>query len=253
MVQFGIALVYVVLLLPSVAPPPVVAVVELNVPSSSPPLLSAWSRNFITHYRVVFATGAIVAVLFHAHHELGQKRAFEHAAAQVDATAPVGPPQVTQESIDLAMRIYGIEIPSSADSPILDTGMQDRGLTTRSPFMDKAKVTIGPAAFSSWALLGSTIAHEVEVHCQQNFLAIYLMDLVGLDGTGTAERQAYVHELTNAHRFGTAHEDTRMIADTVSFYYPEEQGSRTISALSIPVKAWLARALISGNSSVAAQ
>jgi hypothetical protein len=252
-VQFGIALVYVVLLLPSVAPPPVVAVVELNVSSFSP-LLSAWSRNFIAHYRAIFATGAIVAALFHAHHELGQKRAFEHAAAQVDATAPAGPPPLTQESIDLAMQIYGIEVPSSADAPMLDLGMQDRGLTTRSPFMDKAKVTIGPAAFSSWALLGSTIAHEVEVHCQQNFFAIYLMDLVGLDGTGTAERQAYVHELANAHRFGTAHEDTRMIADTVSFYYPEEQGSRTISsALSIPVKAWLARALISGNSTVAAQ
>ena len=221
--------------------------------SSFPPLFLVWSRNFTLNYRAVLATGAIFAVLFHAHNELAQKRAFDHAAAQVDVTAPSGPPPLTQESIDLAMQIYGIEVPSGADAPRLDLAMADRGLTTRSPFMDKAKVTIGPAAFSSWALLGSTIAHEVEVHCQQNFLAIYLMDLIGLDGTGTAERQAYVHELANAQRFGTAHEDTRMIADTVSFYYPEEQGGRTSGAFSKPVKAWLARALISGNSSVAAQ
>src|SRR5690606_19202846 len=105
------------------------------------------------------------------------------------------------ESIDLAIAMFGIEVPASAEWPVLDKKIEDRGLTTRGAFMDKAKVTIGPAAFTSWALLGSTLAHELEVHCQQNFLFIYLMDLVGLDGTGEAERQAYRHELTNAKRF----------------------------------------------------
>ena len=192
----------------------------------------------------LLATLGLAVVLRNAHHELASRHAFEAVTDRSAVVAPPGPPPLTQESIDLALRMYGIQVPSSADAPKLDLTMHDRGLTTRGAFMDKARVTIGPAAFSSWALLGSTLGHEIEVHCQQNFLAIYLLDLVGLDGTGAAERQAYVHELRNAKRFGTQAEDTQMIAETVEFYYPDDAPR---SLLPKPVRSWLARALLTSG------
>jgi len=198
-------------------------------------------------WRLIFGTVAGLALLFYAHHQEAQRQIFENAVANEHALPPVGPPPLTQESVDLALNLYGIKLPRGLEQPRLDMKLHDRGLTTRSFFLEKAIVTVGPAAFSSWALLGSTLAHEIEVHCQQNFLAIYLMDLAGLDGTGAAERQAYLHELSDAKRFGTEREDTRMIAETVAFYYPEEPAGRSAFSLK-PVRAWLARSLIGGAS-----
>lgn len=194
---------------------------------------------------LVLALMAVVgaAVLMNAHREVNEQRAFKQAAAEVEVVAPASVPDISQENIDLALVMFGIEVPSSAEHPRLDRDLHDRGLTSRGAFMEKAKVTVGPAAFTSWGLLGSTLAHEIEVHCQQNFFAIYVMDVIGMDGTGAAERQAYVHELRNAHRFGLAVEDAQMIADTMEYYYPD---SATGAATVVPksVRSWLARNLL---------
>jgi hypothetical protein len=182
--------------------------------------------------------------LGHAKTELAEKDGFERAARQVQVTPPETPPPVTQSAIDLALQLYGIEVPATAEHPTLDLALADRGLTTRGALMDKAIVTIGPAAFTSWGLLGSTLAHELEVHCRQNFLFIHVMDLVGLDGTGEAERQAYQHELRNAHRFGLDIVDSELIADTMNYYYPD---AVTGAKASHRVKAWLARNFLRGE------
>jgi hypothetical protein len=194
---------------------------------------------------LAFWTTGIVVLLAHARSQLSELRAFQHAVGAVTVIAPDSAPEVSQASIDLAMVLYGIEVPPGAEPPRLDMELKDRGLTTRGAFMEKAKVTVGPAAFTSWSLLGSTLSHEIEVHCQQNFLAIYMMDLAGLDGTGAAERQAYVHELRNARRFGLEIADAQMIADTMDFYYPE---SPTGAAIAVPksVRSWLARNFLRG-------
>jgi hypothetical protein len=89
--------------------------------------------------------------------------------------------------------------------------------------MSKTKVFVGPTAFSSWGMLGSTLAHEVEVHCRQNFPLIVLKDQLGLDGTVEAEREAYEYEIQNAGRFGLDHRDQNLIAATVEYYYPREK------------------------------
>jgi len=187
-----------------------------------------------------------VASLLHARSEVAERRAYLRAVATVAVVPPQGAPEVSQESIDLALVLYGIEVPPNAEHPQLDLELKDRGLTTRGAFMEKARVTIGPAAFTSWGLLGSTLAHEIEVHCQQNFLAIYVMDLLGLDGTGAAERQAYVHELRNSRRFGLDIADAEMIADTMEFYYPDNPSG---PGLGVPrvVRTWLARNLLRGD------
>jgi hypothetical protein len=186
----------------------------------------------------------LALVLAHAKRELDDRRGFERSARQVLVTPPATPPPVTQSAIDLALQLYGIEVPASAEHPTLDLTLTDRGLTTRGALMEKALVTIGPAAFTSWSLLGSTLAHELEVHCRQNFLFIHVMDMVGLDGTGEAERQAYQHELRNARRFGLDVVDAELIADTMDYYYPD---AVTGEAATHRVRAWLARNFLRGE------
>jgi hypothetical protein len=178
--------------------------------------------------------------LHEARQEISAKEAFDAAMRRVKVKPPAGEPEVSQASIDLALAMFGIDVPSTAQRPRLDPELRDRGLTVRAAFMDKAEVTVGPAAFASWGLLGSTLAHELEVHCRQNFLFISVMDGFGLDGTGEAERQAYIHELRNAKRFGLAGGDAELIADTMEYYYPEGRKAGPAVAL----KRWLARNLM---------
>lgn len=179
---------------------------------------------------------------YQAHDRRAIELTYLSAVADVPVMPPDGPPEVSQASIDLAMAMFGIAVPSSADWPILDTKIEDRGLTTRGAFLHKAEVSIGPAAFSSWALLGSTLAHELEIHCEQNFLFIYLMDLVGLDGTGEAERQAYRHEIANAKRFGLPGYEKILIAETMDYYYPDFGGKK--NGWPLALKAWMAKNLL---------
>lgn len=147
-------------------------------------------------------------------------------------------PPLRQESIQKAIELYQIKIPKNVVTPTLDLSMTDRGLTVRRGALAPLKVFIGPDAFSSWPLLGSTIAHEVEVHCRQNFLAIHLMDLAGLDGTGNAEREAYEYELRHAERFGLAPYDRDLIRSTASYFYPQ----RGFSLSEIPsLKAFISK------------
>ncbi|MCX6111540.1 MAG: hypothetical protein NTZ90_18235 [Proteobacteria bacterium] len=191
-------------------------------------------------FKVVFTLGLSGAV-FYAHAQVEEKRAFDRSLVDIPVAAPAGVPSLNQESIDLALVLFSIDVPLGAEHPVFDPELNDRGLTSRGAFMERAHVTIGPAAFTSWALLGSTLAHELEVHCQQNFLTIYVMDFLGMDGTGAAERQAYVHELSNAKRFATNAVDIAMIADTVQFYYPERP---TLGASQRNFRSWLSATLL---------
>ena len=188
--------------------------------------------------------GFLLLSAFNANHEIHARDVFAAEMAAVRVLPPEGKPEISQESIDLAIAIYGIKIPSSAAKPILDLNLKDRGLTSRGAYVEKAEVTIGPAAFSSWSLLASTLGHELEVHCQQNFLFVYLLDVVMLDGTGSAEREAYIYELRNAKRFGLDILDAEMIADTMEYYYPDNKSDFKI----LPgVKRWLARNLLTAR------
>lgn len=143
--------------------------------------------------------------------------------------APDSTPAYNNESIEVAMAMYGVQIPSNVATPYFDAKLEDRGLTIKRAWHKDTEVKIGPAAFSSWSLLGSTLAHELEVHCRQNFFMISLLDRFGFDGTSIAERQAYKHELIMADRFGLSDQDRAFIVDTVQYYYPLDE--KTKSAL----------------------
>ena len=124
------------------------------------------------------------------------------------------------ESIKLAMLSYSIKAPKGCTNPQFDPELKDRGITIKRPWNDEYIVEIGPKAFDSWAILGATLAHEVEVHCNQNFVWVNFLDFIGMDGTGFAERVAYNYEITNQDRFGLTSEDILSISITKEKHYP---------------------------------
>ena len=126
------------------------------------------------------------------------------------------------ESVDVAMAMYGIKILPHVGTPEFDANLEDRGVTIMNGWGQKLVVKVGPAAFESWALLGSTLAHEIEIHCEQSFLLIRLMDTVGFSGTLSAEREAYMHEISNRERFNLSEYEIANIRNTMNYFYPDE-------------------------------
>jgi len=161
-----------------------------------------------------------IGSIFLARHALDLREQFAKDLNGVTVVPPMSKPPMTQESIDIAIEMFGINIPVNAENPTLDMKLEDRGLTTLNGWGKKLEVTVGPAAFSSWAVLGSTLAHELEIHCNQNFAVIRMKDMLGLEGTNGAEREAYMHELSNAERFHLKDADQMSIRSTMDYYYP---------------------------------
>jgi hypothetical protein len=135
-------------------------------------------------------------------------------------------PQPTQASIDYALMLFDIHIPENVKHPVYDPELADRGLTVQKGIGHPFEVRLGPTAFTSWAILGSTLSHEIEVHCRQEFALIRLLDLMGMNGTLYAERVAYQYEISQAKRFKLSRSEQFSIADTVEFYYPLKESKR---------------------------
>ena len=141
---------------------------------------------------------------------------------KVDVEVPKTAPEWSQESVDVAMAMYGIKTPSHVEAPEFDANLEDRGVTIMNGWGQKLQVKVGPAAFESWALLGSTLAHEIEIHCEQSFLLIRILDSVGFSGTLSAEREAYMHEIVNKDRFKLSQFEIDNIKNTMNYFYPDE-------------------------------
>lgn len=109
-------------------------------------------------------------------------------------------------SIDEAVRRFSIRVPE--ESVIMfNKGRKERAITmTSSREGGKgAFVILGPGAFTSWALLGSTLAHELEVHAHQDIPGaqkLTELDLPG--GIYQMEIDAYHYEINQRQRFGTS-------------------------------------------------
>mgnify|MGYP001594132802 CR=1 FL=1 len=170
-----------------------------------------------------------IASIFMARQELDLREQFAKELHNVTGVPPSSKPPMTQESIDIALEMFDIEVPKTAASPTIDMKLEDRGLTTLKGWGKKLEVAVGPAAFTSWAVLGSTLAHELEIHCNQNFALIRMKDMLGLEGTNGAEREAYMHELSNSERFHLKDADQSSIRATMEYFYPvqREKGSFT--------------------------
>jgi hypothetical protein len=124
-------------------------------------------------------------------------------------------PSLSSAAIDEAIKKFKISIPKHVARPEIDQDNNDRGRTSWNLFGGSVAVKLGPAAFTSWGLLGATLAHELEIHCQQNLVAITFKDALGLEAKNAAEKEAYAHELSNAERFGLSSEETERIQETL--------------------------------------
>jgi hypothetical protein len=193
-----------------------------------------------------------------AHREIRAFEAYTQAINDVEISVPQSAPELNQESVELAMEIFAIRRPATVDGPSLNETLEDRGLTTGGLILPHKEVTVGPTAFTSWAILGSTLAHEIEVHVAQSFFRIVATDylinwsmsarrLAGKvipvlkpsakesfenDGTWKAEREAYMYEIRNAKRFGLTDEELNSIWRVMDYYYPVRKSRSDNSRLS---------------------
>jgi hypothetical protein len=201
----------------------------------------------LTTAAMLFALGSLVVAA--AIREVNARETYEKQMADIEVVAPSGFPDQNQEAIEIAMTLYSIERPVTVDGPDFDPLLSDRGLTTGGLILPQKRVTIGPAAFTSWGVLGSTLAHEIEVHVPQSFLKVVATDnwmqwsltarriagkvfpsvapgpkeLFENDGTWAAERAAYMHEIRNSKRFGLSQEELGSIWRVMDYYYPSEK------------------------------
>jgi hypothetical protein len=132
---------------------------------------------------------------------------------------PEGAPSQDQGSIDLAMKIFDVQT-YNCSHPKFDPNLLARGETRASGLLLalKQEVFIGPDAFESWGVLGSTLAHELEVHCRQNISLVTIKDVLKLDGIREAEFEAYQHEIEQAQRFQLTPEELQMIQEVQKDY-----------------------------------
>jgi hypothetical protein len=168
--------------------------------------------------------------------------------SKISVIMPTGAPALGQESIDIAMEAYGIKKSSEVNHPVYVETLEDRGLTTGGALQGKKEIFIGPAAFTSWAVLGSTLGHEIEIHGNQSFFKILAADRISelnlsarsllgkwfpalkpsvklqfdSEGTWKAEREAYLYELKNSGRFGLSADEQKSVSDVMNFYYPRK-------------------------------
>lgn len=146
--------------------------------------------------------------------------------ADISVIYPKDVPEISNENIDLAMALFSIDIDENIEYPIFNNELPYRGLTLGNAFSKNKEVLIGKMAFESWGILGSTLAHEIEIHGKQSFLEIeilnYLYSLKAIPeklianfipnsfklnygslgyGSYMAEKEAYNHELNSKKRF----------------------------------------------------
>ena len=112
------------------------------------------------------------------------------------------------EAIYEAIKRYLIEVPT--DAIIVYNSERTERAITIPPLGDNGGVFVilGPGAFTSWALLGSTLGHELEVHARQNIS--YAQDRTERDlpgGLFLIEVEAYLYEIKNKERFGTTEDE----------------------------------------------
>ena len=104
--------------------------------------------------------------------------------------------------IGLTLNKYEIDIPSSLVGIEFDPGLNERGLANISErfFIKSCFVSLGMEAFSSEAVLASTLIHEITGHCRQSATLISIKNIPSIFGAPRygdmgAEFDAYDLEL----------------------------------------------------------
>jgi hypothetical protein len=192
-------------------------------------------------------------------YEQMRSSSFRASLAGVPVQVSLANPKMNQESVDVAMATYSIKLPAFTAWPYFNSDLADRGLTTGGTLDFRRSVLVGPSAFTSWGVLGSTLGHEIEIHCEQSFGAVLVLDLLSSVqdrvaqifrspavnaallrqqnrelswGTWRAERVAYAYELSSAGRFGLRSDEVDSIQNVMNYYYPVARGGVAAKRLS---------------------
>ncbi len=178
-------------------------------------------RLIQSFYMLILCAGVIFVFVFIDHLEK-QKQA--KALIQTIEISPINLkdklPTVSNQSIYTAIKHYKIQVPKKIYSIEVDYSYEQRGLIERTnKFFLDSKVSIGPNAFSSWAMLASTLVHELEIHANQD-MAWNSDDLMKEN-----EREAYTYEINNQKRLGLTDSEVLSIQDSMDFYFPENKNS----------------------------
>jgi hypothetical protein len=168
------------------------------------------------------STGVITSMLYNSWAEPIPK----NVKPRLNVETPQFKPDFTMESVNYAIHKYNIQFPKHGLASLtLNEDMDDRGTTAGYSGGLQKSVQLGPNAFISWSILGSTLAHEIEVHARQNFLKIALQEMYlpkfvfRCTGECACEYEAYTHELENAERFSlTAEEKIGILSIRNEFY-----------------------------------
>lgn len=156
---------------------------------------------------------------------------------QVEQKEPpilTGTPTISDESVQMAIEAFSIKAPKTClPIKINKDATTYRGITERRAWWDSAKVTLGAPAFSSWAILGSTLAHEIEAHCAQPFAIFHALDAIHSDlGTSLAEVLAYNIEAKQKDRFNLSESEVHEV-ESYRILYLSQLPDWAISALKL--------------------
>ncbi|BBH52089.1 hypothetical protein JCM31447_05260 [Fluviispira sanaruensis] len=160
------------------------------------------------------------------YNEKNQYKIMQENLIEVPVLYPSTAPEKNNQCILLAMALFSIDKNKNSMQPVYDPSLNVRGLTSGMIFSPKKNIYIGDEAFENWGLLGSTLAHEVEIHGNQSFVEIefinflyhyvyefkynLLLHLINKSdvqyknkkiGTIKAEKEAYKYELKSKNRF----------------------------------------------------
>ncbi|APJ02907.1 hypothetical protein [Silvanigrella aquatica] len=114
--------------------------------------------------------------LFMHSQEIKIYRNSQNKMKQIPVIFPNRQPDGQQKGIDIAMALFSIESSENVAYPVYRENLPFRGLTSGNPFLNEKEVFIGEMAYSSWGILGSTLAHEIEIHGNQSFLKIEFLN-----------------------------------------------------------------------------
>lgn len=123
--------------------------------------------------------GLLFVLSYLAYKEYKGERELQNKMMRVTVVQPKFKPTPSQENLNLAMALYSIDVPEYLDGPYFDSELDLRGLILGYTFNKNRRVFVGSEAFSSFGLLGSTLAHEIEVHGNQSFIFAEILNQFG--------------------------------------------------------------------------
>ncbi|WP_338636793.1 hypothetical protein [Spirobacillus cienkowskii] len=147
-------------------------------------------------------------------------------------------PNCNQKNLELAIALFSIKSSNTIKSISYLSNLPFRGITLGNAFKNNKVIFIGSSAFTSWGVLGSTLAHEAEIHGNQSFFKIELLNFAAYMsaslvnnnlffkykfnvtlpisyGTYTAELEAYNYELISKKRFHLSLDEVAAIKKTL--------------------------------------